>query len=90
MAWSIDFTETAIKQLKKRDKIWQAKILDYFEDNIAVLEDPRIRGKALTDDKKAFWRYRAGNYRIICQMIDKEFIILAISIGHRKVVYKKH
>jgi len=87
LAWSVDFTDTAIKALKKIDKKWQSKILDYLEDEIAALEDPRSRGKALVGDKKGFWRYRVGDYRVICKLFDSESVILAVTLGHRKKVY---
>lgn len=87
MAWSVELSNTAIKQLKKIDKKWQAKILDYLEDEIAALDDPRSRGKALVGDKKGLWRYRVGDYRILCEVKDGDFIILALTLGHRKNIY---
>lgn len=87
MAWKIEFKESAIKQLKKLDRPWQRLILDYLEKEVAASEDPRVKGKALVGDKKGLWRYRVGNYRIICKIQDSECIILALVIGHRKSVY---
>ena len=87
MAWNVDFTATARKQLRKIDKKWQSKILDYLEDEIATLENPQTRGKALAGDKKGLWRYRVGDYRIICDIIDHEIVILVIIVGHRKDFY---
>lgn len=87
MAWSVEFTLTAEKQLKKLDKKWQALILDYLEDDIATLDDPRSRGKALVGDKKGLWRYRVGDYRAICKIEDDHMVIIAVALGHRKNVY---
>ncbi len=88
MGWSVKFSNTAVKQLKKIDKKCQAKILDFLEDEIANADDPKIKGKILTGDKKGFWRYRIGNYRVICDIQHNELVILALTIGHRKNVYK--
>lgn len=88
MAWSIELTQTAEKQLKKLDRQWQQKILDYMEFEIAILENPRARGKALLGDKIGLWRYRIGSYRVICQIEDEDLTILAIMIGHRREVYQ--
>ena len=88
MAWSVEFTATAEKQLLKLDKPWQALIVDYLEDEVAQLADPRLKGKALVGDKKGLWRYRVGDYRILCQLLDSELVIVAVTIGHRKDVYK--
>lgn len=87
MAWRVEFLESAKRQLKKIDRVWQEKILDYLEDEIATLDDPRTRGKALIGDKRGLWRYRVGNYRIICDIQDGNFVIAAITIAHRKDIY---
>lgn len=87
MVWSVELSNTATKQLRKIDKKWQAKILDYLEDEVAALDNPRSRGKALVGDKKGLWRYRVGDYRILCEIDDGDFIILALTLGHRKNIY---
>ena len=88
MAWKIEISETAQKQLKKIDKYWQRAILDYLENEIVLLVEPRQRGKALVGDKKGLWRYRIGDFRVICQMLDTELVILTLAIAHQKEVYK--
>lgn len=87
MAWNVEFLDTAKRQLRKIDKTWQAAILDYLEDEIAPLQDPRSRGKALVGDKRGLWRYRVGDYRILCEIRDTELVITAVVIGHRREVY---
>jgi mRNA interferase RelE/StbE len=87
LVWNVDFLDTAKRELKKLDKRWQLAILDYLEDEIAELENPRSRGKALVGDKRGLWRYRVGDYRIICDIRDSELLIVAVTIGHRKSVY---
>lgn len=87
MAWNVEFKDTAKRQLQKLDRQWQCAILDYLEDEIAPLADPRSRGKALTGDKRGLWRYRVGDYRVICDIQDENLLILALTIGHRREVY---
>ena len=89
MVWNVELTATALKQLKRIDRKWQSEILDYLEDEIAVLDNPRKRGKPLLRDKKGLWRYRVGDYRIICQILDKDLVLVVVTIGHRKNVYKE-
>jgi mRNA interferase RelE/StbE len=86
LAWNVELTATAEKQLKKLDRKWQGIILDYL-DEIAGLSDPRSRGKGLVGDRKGIWRYRVGDYRILCQIMDTELVIVAVTIRHRKDVY---
>jgi mRNA interferase RelE/StbE len=87
MLWQVEFLATAKRELKKLDKRWQLAILDYLEDEIASLENPRSRGKALVGDKQGLWRYRVADYRIVCEIQDAELVIVAVTIGHRKNVY---
>ncbi|WP_304645752.1 type II toxin-antitoxin system RelE/ParE family toxin, partial [uncultured Dubosiella sp.] len=63
-------------------------IYSWIEKYLMNCDDPRIYGKALVGDKAGMWRYRVGTYRIICDIKDHEFLIVAIRIGHRKNVYK--
>ncbi len=70
MAWKIDFSDKSFKQLKKLPRNAQVQLLDYLEYKISVLENPRLRGEGLTANKSGLWRYRVGDYRIICRIID--------------------
>ena len=74
------------KQLAKLDNSVKKRILDYM-DEVANLSDPRSKGKGLVGDLKGFWRYRVGDYRLICRIHDEELEILVVEIGHRKEIY---
>lgn len=87
MVWRIEFLENAKRELKKLDKRWQLAILDYLDDEIAGLDNPRSRGKSLVGDKQGLWRYRVGDYRVVCEIRDSQLLIVAITIGHRKHIY---
>ena len=80
-------TETFRKQLKKLDAAISKRVLDYLEQ-IELLDNPRSRGKALTSNLSGLWRYRVGNYRILCRINDDRLIITVIEIGHRSTVYR--
>ncbi|WP_050542483.1 type II toxin-antitoxin system RelE family toxin [Streptococcus sobrinus] len=66
-----------------------SSILDWLDENIAGTNNPRQHGKGLIGDLKGFWRYRIGNYRVICQIKDDQLVVVAVSGGHRKEIYKK-
>ena len=57
-------------------------------DEVELLENPRFRGKALVENMKGLWRYRVGDYRIICEILEEEVVISVIKIGHRRAAYK--
>lgn len=89
MAWTISYTDTAAKQLRKLDKQTARRILDFMDERIAGTENPRDTGKALTGPLLGtFWRYRVGDYRIICEIQDGKLSVLVIEIGHRREVYR--
>lgn len=87
MAWSINFNKKSEKELSKLDKQTQQKIVKFLyglENN----DNPRKSGRALKGDLGLFWRYRVGDYRIICQIEDETIMILVLSVAHRKEVYR--
>lgn len=87
MAWKISFTEDAEKKFSKFDKFTQKTITNYLRKRIMPCENPRDYGKALAHNKKGFWRYRVGDYRLICKIEDNEFIVIVVDVGHRKKIY---
>lgn len=88
MAWQIDLTETASRQLAKIDKQTAKRIIKFLRERIAPLDDPRSTGKALTGPLGGFWRYRVGDYRIICDIQDGALCVLVVEIGNRREVYR--
>lgn len=84
----IIYSEEALKSLKKLDRPVQKLIISYM-DKIALLEEPRARGKALSASLRGFWRYRVGEYRILCEIQDEKLIICVVDIDHRKNIYKR-
>ncbi len=89
MAWKIEFLPEAEKDLTKIDRPVVQRILGFLYDTIRILEDPRKIGEALKGPKLGkFWKYRIGDYRIICQIMETEITILVVRVGHRKKIYR--
>ena len=89
MAWIIKYSESSSKQLKKLDKQTALRVLDYMDERVAVLADPRSLGKNLKGPKMGeYWRYRVGDIRVICKIQDDQVCILVIEIGSRREVYR--
>ena len=88
MAWSIEYAKTAKDQLHKLDRPVAKRILDFMDERIAVLENPRQTGKALKGPLGEFWCYRVGDSRIICEIQDDVISILVVQIGNRREVYR--
>ncbi|ECF2367389.1 TPA: type II toxin-antitoxin system RelE family toxin [Salmonella enterica] len=87
MVWTINYSDRALKSLRKMDKQTARRIVDFMDLRIAVAADPRQSGKPLKGELGEFWRYRVGDHRILCEIRDDELIILAATIGHRREVY---
>ncbi|GLY63340.1 translation repressor RelE [Pectobacterium carotovorum subsp. carotovorum] len=87
MVWRINYSDRALKSLRKMDKQTARRIVDFMDLRIAVAADPRQSGKPLKGELGEFWRYRVGDYRILCEIRDDELVILAATIGHRREVY---
>lgn len=88
MAWTIDYTQTALNQLRKLDKPSARRILDFMEERVALREDPRSTGKALTGPLGGLWRYRVGDFRVICEIQDGALRVLGLELGNRREVYR--
>ncbi|MBT2581268.1 type II toxin-antitoxin system RelE/ParE family toxin [Planococcus sp. ISL-109] len=86
--YTVRFSDTALKKLKKMDRYQAALLIGWIEKNLSDCENPRIHGKALVADHKGKWRYRVGDYRILALIEDEEILITIIDVGHRKDVYK--
>ena len=89
MAWTIDYADTAKTQLRKLDKQTARHILDYMDERVANLENPRSAGKALTGPLGGLWRYRVGDCRVICDIQDDALRVLVVQVGNRREVYRK-
>jgi len=87
MSWDYKISEQAINQLKKLGKTEQKRIIAFLDKRISGTEDPRQWGKQLKGELNNIWRYRMGDYRILCQLQDDILIVLVLHAGHRKNIY---
>lgn len=88
MSYRVRTTPRFDKEFRKLDRYTQKMLKSWIVKHLEGCEDPRSFGKGLTANRAGQWRYRIGDYRMICYINNNELIILALSIGHRKEVYK--
>jgi mRNA interferase RelE/StbE len=89
MAWNVELSETADRELGKLDSQQRKRILKFLHDHVAKLDNPRSLGKALQGSRLGeFWRYRVGDYRLICRLEDDRLLVLVLRIGHRREIYR--
>ena len=88
MVWTISYSDSALRSLKKMDKQIARRIVDFMQERIAGADDPRVSGKALTGPLGGLWRYRVGDYRVICEVQNGVMTVLVLEVGNRKEVYK--
>ncbi|WP_250505106.1 type II toxin-antitoxin system RelE family toxin [Bowdeniella massiliensis] len=86
--WRLFYSQRADKQLSKLDPGVRRVIVAWLNKNIDGCDNPRSQGKSLTTGLSGKWRYRVGDYRVLCEIRESELIVLAIEIGHRRDNYK--
>jgi mRNA interferase RelE/StbE len=85
--WRVEFNPDAARDLRKLGSNAERAILRYLRQRIATTDDPRRFGHALTHDLKGLWRYRVGDYRIVAEIRDDRFVVVVVTVGHRREVY---
>ena len=88
MAWTVSFEPRALGEHKKLDRSAQRRVVRFLQERIAGNHDPREFGKPLTGDLAGLWRYRIGEYRVVCRIDDERRAVLVLRIAHRKEVYR--
>jgi mRNA interferase RelE/StbE len=90
LAWTIEFSDDAKRQLRKSGATASQRILTFLESRIAPSDNPRATGAALQGETFGeFWKYRVGDYRIIARIEDQRLTVLVVKVGDRKDVYRK-
>ena len=89
MAWKVELSSGADRELNKLDAQHARRILKFLHDRVATLDDPRSIGQALHGSRLGeFWKYRVGDYRLICKIEDDRLLVLVLRVGHRKEIYR--
>ena len=88
MIWKVEWDDRARKELRKLDFPIHKEILNYLLARIEGSKNPRLFGQSLSGNKVGLWRYRVGNYRLICRFEDQTLVVFVVGIGHRKEVYE--
>ena len=89
LAWTVKFSTRAVKSLKRIDRPNQELILKFMTEKVAKHPDPVILAKKLSGNLGDFYRFRLGDYRIVCEVQNQELIILILQIGHRQNIYQR-
>lgn len=83
----IETTSRFDKEFKKLDRYTQRMIKGWIDKNLVGEKNPHRHGKSLVANRSGQWRYRIGDYRLICEIDDGRLVILALSVGHRREIY---
>lgn len=90
MAWIVDLDKRAEKELAKLDRPDAQRILNFLYKRVAKRADPRSTGKPLQGTQVGeLWRYRVGDYRLICEIQNEALVVLVLRVGHRRDVYRQ-
>ena len=86
--WRIEITATAQRQIGKLDRQVARQIYRFLRERVATEENPRRKGKRLIATGSEVWRYRVGDYRILCDIRDERLVVMVVKVGHRGDVYR--
>lgn len=89
MAWAVEFDTAARRELDKLDPVIARRILRFLLQRVAKLDDPRSIGERLTGKLNHLWKYRVGDYRLLCSFKHEILVVLVLEIGHRREIYKR-
>jgi mRNA interferase RelE/StbE len=89
MAWSIEFDPSARRELEKPDKSISDRILKFLRERVAPLADPSNIGERFHGPLRQFWKYRIGDYRLICSLKKERLVVIVVQVGHRREIYKR-
>jgi mRNA interferase RelE/StbE len=87
LTYRVIVTDAAAKQLKKLDRYNERIIVGWLRKYIEGSENPRAHGKGLTGDLSGYWRYRVGDYRLLCKIYDDVCEVIVVQVGHRSRIY---
>jgi mRNA interferase RelE/StbE len=89
MGYSVELSEGVDRELDKLDAQHRQRILKFLNEQVAKLDDPRSVGQALRGSRLGeFWKYRVGDYRLICRIEDDRLLVLVLRLGHRREIYR--
>jgi mRNA interferase RelE/StbE len=89
LAWQIEFDPDALKDLRKIDKPIQIRLVGFLRTRVSSLTNPRDIGEALSGQRLGnYWKYRVGDWRIICDIQDQKILVRVLRIGHRHEIYR--
>lgn len=89
LAWQIEFDPDALKELKRLDRPVQIRLVAFLRDRLAPLDDPRSLGEALSGARLgSYWKYRVGDWRIVCDIQDQRVVVRVLRLGNRREVYR--
>ena len=88
MAWTLEITRTAEKQITRLHRPAQQAIVNFLRERLSATENPRQWGRPLQGEKRGLWRYRVGDYRLVCDIKDTQITVMVLQVGHRKDVYR--
>ena len=88
MRWTIKVVNKTQRAIAKLDPQSRQRIVKFIQETLPEMDNPRQQGKALQGNLSSYWRYRVGDYRVICDIIDNEITIVVVEVGLRSKIYK--
>ena len=89
MAWTVEFDPDAVRDLRKLDRQVQKRIIEFLRGRLSPMDNPRDLGEALAGSVLgSYWKYRVGDWRIVCDIQDHRIVVRVLRVGNRREVYR--
>ena len=89
MDWMIRYTDDAERDLRRLDRQTSRRIVDYMAQRVIASGNPRGRGHPMKWRRRGQWRYRVGDYRVLCDIHDKIVTVEVVAVDHRSRIYRR-
>jgi mRNA interferase RelE/StbE len=89
LIWAIKYDAKALRDLRRLDSVTQRRVVHFMDRRVALLDDPTQLGEALVGKLRSLWRYRVGDYRVICRIQRDVVTVLVVTVGHRSRIYER-
>ncbi len=85
MTYTVVLTAAAARQLRKFGPQVRRRLQAAIE---LLAGDPRPPAATRLVGGDGEWRVRTGNYRIVYEIEDDQLLVLILTVGHRREIYR--
>jgi mRNA interferase RelE/StbE len=87
--WRVEINEVAEKAPLKLDKPVRERIFAFLHGRVEPSQDATALAEPLKGEFHGLWRFRIGDYRVVCDIQKTIQVVAVVQVGHRGDIYRK-